>query len=80
MPKPFELDVENIPRQLPWKLSRSVQGIVSINMIHVAKWTCTKALFKRAGKLIKGGQFFLYSPFKICNKYTSKSNYYFDNS
>ena len=58
MPKPLELDVENIPWKLPWKLSQSVQGIVSINMIHVARWTCTKALFKGAGKLLKGGQFF----------------------
>ncbi len=81
MPKPLELDVENIPWKLPWKLSQSVQGIVSINMIHVARWTCTKALFKGAGKLLKGGQFFfLYGPFKIGNKHTSQSNYFFDNS
>ena len=46
MPKPLELDVENIPWKLTWKLSQSLQGIVSINMIHVARWTCTKALFK----------------------------------
>ena len=81
MPKPLELDVENIPWKLPWKLSQSVQGIVSINMIHVARWTCTKALFKGAGKLLKEGQFFfLYGPFKIGNKHTSQSNYFFDNS
>ena len=50
-------------------------------MIHVATWTCTKALFKGAGKLLKGGQFFfLYGPFKIGNKHTSQSNYFFDNS
>ena len=37
--------------------------------------------FKRAGKLLKVGQFlFLYGPFKIGNKHTSKSNYFFDNS
>jgi hypothetical protein len=81
MPKPFELDVENIPWKLSWKLSQSLQGIVSINMIHVARWTCTKALFQGAGKLLKGGQFFfLYGPFKIGNKHTSQSNYFFDNS
>ena len=50
-------------------------------MIHLAKWNCTIALFKRAGKLLKVGQFlFLYGPFKIGNKHTSKSNYFFDNS
>ena len=58
-----------------------MQGIVSINMIHIAKWTCTIALFKGAGKLLKVGQFlFFYGPFKIGNKHTSKSNYLFDNS
>ena len=57
------------------------KGIVSINMIHVARWTCTKALFKGAGKLLKEGQFFfLYGPFKIGNKHKSQSNYFFDNS
>ena len=81
MPKPLELDVENIPWIIPSKLSQYIQGIVSINMIHVAKWTCTIALFKGAGKLLKKGQFlFLYGPFKIGNKHTSQSNYFFDNS
>ena len=81
MPQPLELDVLNIPWEIPLKSAYSLQGIVSINMIHIAKWTCTIALFKRAGKLLKVGQFlFLYGPFKIGNKHTSKSNYFFDNS
>ena len=81
MPKPLKLNVENIPWQIPSKLTRSLQGIVSINMIHVAKWNCTIALFKGAGKLLKKGQFLiLYGPFKIGNKHTSQSNYIFDNS
>ncbi len=81
MPKPLELDVENIPWNIPLKLANSLQGIVSINMIHVAKWTCTIALFKEAGKLLNSGQFLmLYGPFKIGNKHTSQSNYIFDNS
>ena len=80
MPKPLEIDLEKIPWKIPLRLARSLQGIVSINMIHVAKWTCTIALFKRAGKLLKVGQFlFLYGPFKISNKHISKSNYFFDN-
>ena len=50
-------------------------------MIHVANWNCTIELFKGAGKLLKRGNFLiLYGPFKICNKYTSQSNYFFDNS
>ena len=50
-------------------------------MIHVAEWTCTVALFRESGKLLKNGQFLmLYGPFRICSKHTSKSNYLFDNS
>ena len=36
MPKPLYLDVENIPWKIPLNLAHSLQGIVSINMIHVA--------------------------------------------
>ena len=81
MPQPLDLDVEKIPWKIPLKLANSLQGIVSINMIHIAHWTCTVALFKGAGKLLKNGQFLmLYGPFKIGNKHTSQSNYLFDNS
>ena len=81
MPEPLELDVENIPWEIPLKLAYSLQGIVSINMIHVAQWTCTIALFREAGKLLKKGKFLiLYGPFKINKKHTSQSNYFFDNS
>ena len=81
MPQPLELDVEYTPWKIPLKLARSIQGIVSINMIHVAKWNCTISLFKGAGELLKKGQFLvLYGPFKIGNKHISQSNYLFDNS
>ena len=81
MPQPLELNVEKIPWRIPLKLAHSLQGIVSINMIHIAKWTCTVALFRESGKLLNKGQFLiLYGPFKIGNKHTSQSNYFFDNS
>ena len=81
MPQPLELDVEKVPWKLPSKLVNSLQGIVSINMIHVAKWSSTIELFKGAGKLLKEGRFLiLYGPFKIGNKHISQSNYFFDNS
>ena len=81
MPKPLELDVEKVPWKIPLNLKYSLQGIVSINMIHVAKWDCTVALFRESGKLLKKGQFLiLYGPFKIGNEHTSQSNYFFDNS
>ncbi len=81
MPQPLNLDVENIPWKVPLKVAHSLQGIVSINMIHVARWNITKTLFKGAAKLLNQGQFILlYGPFKIGNKHTSQSNYSFDNS
>ena len=50
-------------------------------MIHVAEWSSTTALFKESGNLLKNGQFLiLYGPFKIGNRHTSLSNYFFDNS
>ena len=81
MPKPLDLDVENIPWEISSNCIHPVQGIVSINMIHIAKWNCTVELFRGAGMLLKKGNFLiLYGPFKIANKHTSQSNYFFDNS
>jgi len=81
MPQPLNLDVEKVPWKIPLNLAQSLLGIVSINMIHVAKWDCTIALFREAGKLLKEGQFLiLYGPFKIGKKHISQSNYFFDNS
>ena len=81
MPQTIELDVEKIPWKIPLKLAHSLRGIISINMIHVAHWTCTEALFQESGKILTKGQFLiLYGPFKISNKHTSQSNYLFDNS
>ena len=81
MPQPIVLDVNKIPWIMPLKIINSLQGIVSINMIHVAQWSSTIALFRESGKLLKNGQFLiLYGPFKIGNKHTSQSNYLFDKS
>ena len=81
MPQPLDIDVEKIPWKIPSELLNSIQGIISINMIHIASWNCTKSLFKEAGKLLKNGKFLmLYGPFKIGNKHISQSNELFDNS
>ena len=81
MPQPLEINVEKTPWLIPLKLVQSLQGIVSINMIHVARWDSTMALFRESGKLLNKQQFLiLYGPFKISNKHISQSNYFFDNS
>ena len=80
MPQPIVIDVEKIPWIIPLKILNSLQGIVCINVIHVAKWTSTIELFKESAKLLNKGQFLiLYGPFKIGNKHTTQSNYFFDN-
>ena len=74
MPQPLDIDVEKIPWEIPSELLNSIQGIISINMIHIASWNCTKSLFNESGNLLKNGQFLmLYGPFKICLLYTSPS-------
>ena len=81
MPQPLDIDVEKIPWKIPSELLLSIQGIISINMIHIASWKCTKSLFNESGKLLKNGQFLmLYGPFKIGNKHISQSNELFDSS
>ncbi len=81
MPQPLEIDVEKTPWIIPSEILLSLQGIICINMIHIASWNCTKSLFKESGKLLKNGQFLmLYGPFKIGNKHISQSNDLFDDS
>ena len=81
MPQPLDIDVEKTPWKISSELLRSIQGIISINMIHIASWNCTKSLFNESGILLKDGQFLiLYGPFKICNKHLSQSNELFDSS
>ena len=55
MPQPLDIDVEKTPWQIPSELILSIQGIISINMIHVASWNCTKSLFIEASKLLNNG-------------------------
>ena len=79
MPQPLDIDVEKTPWKLSSELLRSLQGIISINMIHIASWECTTSLFNESGKLLKFGQFLmLYGPFKLGNKHISQSNDLFD--
>ena len=81
MPQPLDINVKKTPWEIPSKLIQSLQGIVSINMIHVAGWNSTVALFRESGKILNKQQFLiLYGPFKIGNKHISQSNYFFDNS
>ena len=81
MPQPLAIDVEKNPWEIPYALRISLQAIISINMIHISSWNCTKSLFKESQDLLRQGKFImLYGPFKIGNKHVSKSNDLFDMS
>ena len=81
MPQPLDINVEVTPWKISLDLRSFLVGVISINMIHVASWSCTRSLFRESCKLLKIGQpLMLYGPFKIGNKYISESNNLFDQS
>lgn len=58
-----------------------VDGIVSINMIHIAPFAAAEGLIAGAGRLVKpGGRLFLYGPFARNGAPTAPSNAEFDRS
>jgi SAM-dependent methyltransferase len=68
------LDVE---RQ-PWPVSHA-DAVVNINMIHIAPWSATEALFEGAARILAPrGVLFLYGPFKRDGRHTAESNQRFD--
>jgi SAM-dependent methyltransferase len=71
---PLPLDV----RELPWPVARA-DAVVCINMIHVAPWAATAALFRGAAAILpEGGVVFLYGPFRRSGRHTAPSNEAFD--
>ena len=79
MPQPLAIDVEKTPWEIKPELGLYLQGIVSINLIHISSWNCTRSLFKQSGELLSNEKYLmLYGPFKIGNEHISQSNYLFD--
>jgi hypothetical protein len=71
---PLHLDVS----ALPWPID-SAAALVCINLIHIAPWSATEALFCGASSLLSGGGLLcLYGPFKRDGRHTSFSNKSFD--
>jgi len=72
--RPVDLDVT----RLPWPL-QAADAIVCINMIHVAPWSATPALFEGARALLATQHvLFLYGPYRRFGEHTSRSNEQFD--
>lgn len=73
---PLALDV----RQRPWPVAPA-DAVVSINMVHVAPWSATTALFEGAADIVRpGGIVFLYGPYTRGGVHTAPSNAQFDAS
>lgn len=71
---PIDLDVT----RLPWPL-QAADAALCINMIHVAPWSATLALFEGASALLPAQHvLFLYGPYRRFGRHTSKSNEQFD--
>tara|TARA_Y100001935_G_C17143326_1_gene426717 strand:- start:122 stop:745 length:624 start_codon:yes stop_codon:yes gene_type:complete len=82
MPQPLNIDVTKHPWEIPFETKESLLGIISINMIHITPWICTKSLFRESSQLVSDNKKFLilYGPFKIKSQHTSHSNKLFDKS
>jgi cyclopropane fatty-acyl-phospholipid synthase-like methyltransferase len=54
-------------------------GMVTINMVHIAPFAAAMGLFAGAGRLLRtGGRMFLYGPFSRHGRHTAPSNAEFD--
>ena len=71
---PIDLDVT----KLPWPL-QTADAVLAINLIHVAPWSATLALFEGARALLSAEHvLFLYGPYRRFGHHTSESNAQFD--
>ena len=62
-----------------WGAKGPFDAVVAINMIHIAPWPATAALFEGARRVLrKGGIVFLYGPFRREGRHTAPSNEEFD--
>ena len=71
---PIDLEV----CRFPWPLTRA-DAVLCVNMIHVAPWAATQALFSGAKCVLdRGGLLILYGPYLRFGRHTAASNEAFD--
>ncbi len=71
---PLDLDVY----ARPWPMPRA-SAILCINMLHIAPWSATAALFAGAAELLSAeAPLYIYGPFKRSGQHTAASNAEFD--
>ena len=71
---PLDLDVE----RWPWPILHA-EAMVNINMIHIVRWSATRALLRGAAAVLPpGGVLYMYGPFQRNHSHISESNLDFD--
>jgi SAM-dependent methyltransferase len=61
----------------PWPVDPD--GVVCINMIHIAPWDACDGLLRGAGRSLQsGGVLYLYGPYRVGGSHTAPSNAAFD--
>jgi SAM-dependent methyltransferase len=76
---PLELDVHDAI----WRVPDDFDAVVCINMIHIAPWSATAALFAGARRALRDDgprQLYLYGPYREGGRHTTQSNEDFDAS
>lgn len=59
--------------------SHQVDAVLAINLVHIAPFSVTKALFAGARQALRiGGNLLLYGPYKVNGQHTASSNAEFD--
>jgi Protein of unknown function (DUF938) len=73
------LDIDVTAADWTRGLELSLQGLVCINLLHIAPWAaCTGLMAGAAALLAPGGPLYLYGPFKRGGRHTAPSNAEFD--
>ena len=74
---PLDLDV--MAEDWTGALDQPLQGIVCINLLHIAPWAACAGLMAGAGRLLeRDAPLYIYGPFKQGGRHTAPSNAQFD--
>jgi Protein of unknown function (DUF938) len=73
------LDLDATAEDWPRALDRPLQGIVCIDLLHIAPWAACTGLMTGAGRVLeRSAPLYLYGPFKQGGRHTAPSNAQFD--
>ena len=81
MPYALQLNVLDEEWVMPSSVQSQLMVILSINLIHIAPWSCCKSLVSHSAEYLPvGGRLIFYGPFRMLGQHVSDSNLIFDQS